>query len=219
MKRFMLLLLLFSSAIPILLAQQPQPVKNDTTSVSTLPPSTQDHYPTEKGSIMVSGSLSFSSVSSMNSTTIPASGLSSGSSLTSLSLTPNATYFLTSRFGLGLDVSYSIISEDNSKLYETAIGPKLILALGKLQNVVRPYLSLGVDYLSISETREIYNEYSFSSITETHAGSIVKFGFGSMIICGENLAIPVEISYLITSVGDQQTSTMGASVGLAGFFY
>lgn len=165
-------------------------------------------YPTAKGSTLIGGLASFS-VTNV-----------SGSTLTSLTVVPNAIFFLSSGIGLGFDMSFSWASAEKSSATSIAIGPKFMLAFGKAETNTYPYLGFGLNYLSMSRTYESYSWYSsITTKTVSTSGNIIKIGFGLMLKIGENLVLPVEFGVVITNVESEQMTVYGLGIGLAGILY
>ena len=156
-------------------------------------------YPTGKGSSFISGLGSFSVASQ------------SGNTLTTITLAPNAIFFVAKGFGLGFDMSLSYLSADNSSITQIAIGPKLVGAFGSAQSTVYPYLGFGVDYLSAST----------SGGSASNTGSLIKGGLGIMVKIGEHLGLPVELGITVqnTESSKEALVTYSLGIGLAGLLY
>ncbi len=133
--------------------------------------------PIGKGSKIVSGSFGYTRqsgnlyISNNNSR-----------SITTISLTPSFSSFVTSHLALGFTLGYVTMRTDATSYESIEIGPQLALYFGNSNSTNFPFLHLGIKY-------ESTNSYL--------KGSDIYFGFGILMPIKKNLGLTVEANYEI----------------------
>ena len=167
-----------------------------------------------KGSTLISGSLNFS--------VTRVEGYDK--SLISLSLVPNAVFFIVKGFGIGFDMNFSFQSQGNTSTTSTALGPEIGGAFGNKESTIIPFLGFGLDYLSLNQSYETteysyYTGYYTSSVSNSASGYMLKFSLGIMIKLNEHLGLPIELGILYSNVQSESMTNFVFGVGIAGLLY
>lgn len=159
-------------------------------------------FPTNKGSMLVSGSFSFSN---------------SGGDVygidrqTTVNFSPSFTYFIIPNLGIGGDLGLTI----SNNVTILTIGPEISYFFGsqpkdkKVKGTIYPYINAAL----------LYNGF-FSNITNT-SGFIVELGGGGIYMLSDTTGLYGLASYQIGSSGGKfaNFNKFNIGVGLSIFFY
>ena len=149
---------------------------------------------TQKGAILLSGSVGFSSQGREN----------RDDRLTTVYIDPSLLPSGSPGFGLGGDLSLAYVGMGSSSSTSIGIGPKAAYFFDSGSNTL-PFLGGGVSLLS-------YSNGSSSS------GFRIKLG-GGMVIRKGHLGLIIEADYVLDNVEDVSYNTLMLTVGFAGLLY
>ncbi|MGA9115808.1 MAG: hypothetical protein WB626_03440 [Bacteroidota bacterium] len=185
------------------------PVIPGSSSPATPAGAAPERFPIAKGAVWLGGAASLSLLTS------------EGSTVTAVGLAPEVLWFAGGKgFGLGGTLGYVSLSAEKVSTSQVSIGPTIAFAFGSERSSLYPYLSLGVQYTSMSRTYEAYTSGSWREMTDTQSGSIVAFALGLMNRVDRNAGIPVEIGVSFTTLEEGSAmTTFSMSLGLAALLY
>lgn len=146
--------------------------------------------PVASGRVMLGGGASFSGTSI------------SGTSYTTLTLSPDFTYFVYRGIGVGLELAVQSTSMGGGSAFTTSVfGPKLTGAFGPEEGTSFFLLEAGV---------------AFTGATGSSGGERTVFGIGYLPVIGGHLGLPVRLRLLVDRVGEARQATWQFGVGFSG---
>lgn len=168
-------------------------------------------YPVDKGSTMIMGSFSFSSSGGE----LYESG--DGDRLTSFELSPMLGYFIVPGFSIGLQFTYSNLSQGDASLSSWGVGPEIAYFIGgneakeKIKGVTYPFLT--ASYYIMGDT------YSSGSSDRSQSGSKFRLGVGIDHLITESVGLFGLLAYdMDTEKPEDGESESGNQIGVyAGF--
>jgi|WetSurMetagenome_2_1015567.scaffolds.fasta_scaffold15984_2 hypothetical protein len=181
---------------------------------SSLPSAHAAESATERGSVMLGGALSFSSVSG-----------SGSHDQNILALAPRAMVFLANGFAIGAEAAFLRSSRGD---YVSAVHRYLgeLLFIAPLEARIRPYVQGGFGFIRSSGSYPSYYSYPPESgiFSYSENGWAVAVGVGAYAFLNEHYAIRAGINFdhdvlMISQGNNSSTNTFSLSIGFDGFVF
>ncbi len=152
----------------------------------------EEKYPTGKGSMLVSGSLSFYTQVS------PSDGA------TALGLSPSLLYFFMNNLGAGPDLSLGYLKAGEFDQTTFGAGLKLGYYFGKPETKLFPFLGAGFKYISAGEGNSYFQ---------------IKGGPGATFLLGNNGAAILQAGYEMDMMEGETVGNIFLEGGLGIFLF
>ena len=168
-------------------------------------------YPVDKGSTMIMGSFTFSSSGG----DLYENG--DGDRLTSFELSPVFGYFVAPGFSIGLQATYSSLSQGDASYHSWSAGPEIAYFFGgneakeSINGSTYPFLTASYYFQG--------NSYSSGSSDRSDSGSKLRFGIGVDHLITESVGLFGLFAYdLDSEKAEDGESVSGNQFGIyAGF--
>ena len=172
---------------------------------------------TKKGTISLSGSISYSNTKIKYDYSYLGSSRTQDFSYDQIMLNPSMDFFIIDNFSLGFVLSYQRISGDVNTSDQLGVGPIFHYYIGSQAS--KPFVYL--DLLVSTSSTEISSVNSVSSSTSSSSYSL-GLGFGYNIALSKNIALQPAIIYQLLdpehgSFGDVKTLLI--SIGVNNFLF
>lgn len=168
----------------------------------------QPKYAVDQGVLTLNGSLGFSSqIFSQTGFT--------NSTLTTISLSPQISYFVISNLAIGGTVNFVSQSQSGSSLTQVGVGPTIAYYFGDQSVTVYPFVQGSFFYNSLSSGS------GNSSSTASGVGFEADAGITSMLAKNIGLTLAAFFQYSSYSQNNARfnISTFGVKVGITGFLF
>jgi hypothetical protein len=187
--------------------REPTPVYKENIEEKTI------KHATSKGCVMINGSLSYAGYSG-----------DLYSDYNTFIFVPNIVLFAMQNLGLGFDMSYNTISENNASSTTLGIGPKILFLGGDPKRSMYFFAGAGMNYITTNDNYTWHDYWGASHYVEIKtSGTRFKFSMGVIPVVKDHLGFPLEVGILIDNITGNNNSASGRvlfmGVGLTGFLY
>ena len=181
-------------------------------------------YPVDKGSKMILGGITFSSMGG------DLYENSDGDRATMIEIMPSIGFFVAPGFAIAGDLLYNRTSQGDDSKTTLGIGPKLIYVIGAntkpatIKGTTYPYLGASFMYLH-STSKYTWGGYEEETEEYTTTGTAILLGGGILNMISNSLGLFVELGYQMDNLKpeDADKSTSGNKIniriGITGFLY
>lgn len=167
------------------------------------------HFPSMRGSEMISGSASVSFQQPKG----------SFESTVNIQFNPTLVRFVTTGLGLGAGLTLGYTGASSESISDLGFGPRIMGVFGSSESRSRPFIKVGFTYLAMNVSHGSFR-FDYEPYRSTNFnGTMLSFSIGVLSTPTANIGIPLEVTVDAISFNGTSTTVIGLSLGIAGFAY
>jgi hypothetical protein len=168
---------------------------------STVSPSHAQTSPVDRGSVLIGGDASFTSVGIDN-------GASDGR-VSQLSVNPNGQYLIRPGLAVGGDVLFTYVSDDGSNTTRYGVGPAVTYFFGRGERSYYPFVS---GSFGVTHARD-------DNLDEDRTQTSYRGAGGLLVMLSRSVGVSGELFYQHIDNAQLQTNTFGIAFGISAFVF